>query len=232
MKNINPNVEKLLELGKESLFEVDYKELGLLYSDKEDLLSVIFDDNLHFSNKNRNYPYAPIHAIYALGKLEIEETFDEVSKLINRYDDDYLANAIVDYAKDLNCLNKINFIPSFYKALNREVKKEEVIEKTPEPVVEKEEVVEKAPEPVVAKEEVVEKAPEPIIKKEEEVIVIETDELIKEAINEMHDKDDNKPAVKKGRAPVKEPVKHIKVGRNEPCPCGSGKKYKKCCLNS
>jgi uncharacterized protein YecA (UPF0149 family) len=22
-----------------------------------------------------------------------------------------------------------------------------------------------------------------------------------------------------------------KVGRNEPCPCGSGKKYKKCCLD-
>ena len=25
--------------------------------------------------------------------------------------------------------------------------------------------------------------------------------------------------------------KTIKVGRNDPCPCGSGKKYKKCCLN-
>lgn len=24
-------------------------------------------------------------------------------------------------------------------------------------------------------------------------------------------------------------VKRIKIGRNEPCPCGSGKKYKKCC---
>jgi uncharacterized protein YecA (UPF0149 family) len=23
----------------------------------------------------------------------------------------------------------------------------------------------------------------------------------------------------------------LKVGRNEPCPCGSGNKYKKCCLN-
>ena len=23
----------------------------------------------------------------------------------------------------------------------------------------------------------------------------------------------------------------VKVGRNDPCPCGSGKKYKKCCLN-
>ncbi len=22
----------------------------------------------------------------------------------------------------------------------------------------------------------------------------------------------------------------IKIGRNEPCPCGSGKKYKKCCM--
>jgi tetratricopeptide (TPR) repeat protein len=26
------------------------------------------------------------------------------------------------------------------------------------------------------------------------------------------------------------PVRVVKVGRNEPCPCGSGKKYKKCCL--
>jgi hypothetical protein len=26
------------------------------------------------------------------------------------------------------------------------------------------------------------------------------------------------------------PARSIKIGRNEPCPCGSGKKYKKCCL--
>jgi len=25
--------------------------------------------------------------------------------------------------------------------------------------------------------------------------------------------------------------KNVKIGRNEKCPCGSGKKYKKCCLN-
>ena len=28
---------------------------------------------------------------------------------------------------------------------------------------------------------------------------------------------------------VKKPMKSTKVGRNEPCPCGSGKKYKQCC---
>ncbi len=26
-------------------------------------------------------------------------------------------------------------------------------------------------------------------------------------------------------------VKDKKIGRNEPCPCGSGKKYKQCCIN-
>ena len=29
--------------------------------------------------------------------------------------------------------------------------------------------------------------------------------------------------------PVKTEIADKKVGRNEPCPCGSGKKYKKCC---
>lgn len=36
----------------------------------------------------------------------------------------------------------------------------------------------------------------------------------------------------KGTAPTNNPVailKHNKVSRNETCPCGSGKKYKKCC---
>jgi uncharacterized protein YecA (UPF0149 family) len=30
--------------------------------------------------------------------------------------------------------------------------------------------------------------------------------------------------------PVRNPWRH--VGRNDPCPCGSGKKAKKCCLAS
>ena len=35
-----------------------------------------------------------------------------------------------------------------------------------------------------------------------------------------------------GLPPPDQPFRNQdKVGRNEPCPCGSGKKYKKCCLN-
>jgi len=34
------------------------------------------------------------------------------------------------------------------------------------------------------------------------------------------------------RAPPQPPMRVVKIGRNAPCPCGSGKKYKKCCGKS
>ncbi|MGB2727569.1 MAG: SEC-C metal-binding domain-containing protein [Halobacteriota archaeon] len=36
--------------------------------------------------------------------------------------------------------------------------------------------------------------------------------------------EDSKSKFTKGKSKEKE------IGRNDPCPCGSGKKYKKCCL--
>ncbi|MFD3155457.1 SEC-C metal-binding domain-containing protein [Haloimpatiens sp. FM7330] len=41
-------------------------------------------------------------------------------------------------------------------------------------------------------------------------------------------KEKRKEITKKWRS-SKVIVKPVKVGRNDPCPCGSGKKYKKCC---
>jgi hypothetical protein len=40
------------------------------------------------------------------------------------------------------------------------------------------------------------------------------------------------PRPNTGRAapPDHAPTKSAKIGRNDPCPCGSGKKYKKCCM--
>jgi hypothetical protein len=38
------------------------------------------------------------------------------------------------------------------------------------------------------------------------------------------------PAVPKPRVPVQRSEKKT-VGKNDPCPCGSGKKFKKCCMN-
>jgi len=46
--------------------------------------------------------------------------------------------------------------------------------------------------------------------------------------NEIFDEDTKKDLYKEAKK-ANTIVKGEKVGRNDPCPCGSGKKYKKCC---
>ena len=41
-----------------------------------------------------------------------------------------------------------------------------------------------------------------------------------------------RPSPSEGVAPLKPVLTPGKIGRNDPCPCGSGKKFKKCCLNN
>ena len=55
------------------------------------------------------------------------------------------------------------------------------------------------------------------------------DNVVKELENWAAYKEEPKP---KPKPPVKKllPKTKKKIGRNDPCPCGSGKKYKKCCL--
>ncbi|HSE73307.1 MAG TPA: SEC-C metal-binding domain-containing protein [Dongiaceae bacterium] len=54
----------------------------------------------------------------------------------------------------------------------------------------------------------------------------------RERSEEEWDEEDVDPALRFDEfmpaTPVTNPPRHI--GRNDPCPCGSGKKYKKCCL--
>jgi len=59
---------------------------------------------------------------------------------------------------------------------------------------------------------------------EERKVAIERDEFIKRMV--LH------PSVKQLRRRPVHPDAVGRVGRNEPCPCGSGKKFKKCCLTS
>lgn len=40
----------------------------------------------------------------------------------------------------------------------------------------------------------------------------------------------NPPKIKPKRFNPRQLKKQSKIGRNDPCPCGSGQKYKKCCL--
>lgn len=49
-------------------------------------------------------------------------------------------------------------------------------------------------------------------------------------IYEMENIYPNIPSKKLKRGTYVEVRTEPKIGRNSPCPCGSGKKYKKCCL--
>ncbi len=50
----------------------------------------------------------------------------------------------------------------------------------------------------------------------------ERERIVRQLYASHHDKDIGHQPVRRGK----------KVGRNEPCPCGSGKKYKKCCART
>lgn len=62
--------------------------------------------------------------------------------------------------------------------------------------------------------------------------MVETDEADEEAI-EMSEEDMEEALKQLRKFLVKEPQRRVtpKIHRNEPCPCGSGKKYKKCCMD-
>jgi preprotein translocase subunit SecA len=62
-------------------------------------------------------------------------------------------------------------------------------------------------------------------------VLIESEERAEKAGKERHRRYEreeiNCAAVADKQKPVQ--ASSRKIGRNEPCPCGSGKKYKKCC---
>ena len=73
------------------------------------------------------------------------------------------------------------------------------------------------------------------------VVSVQTEERLKEVASIFEengwkytiglepDKPEDITALERLLNPPKPKIAEKKVGRNEPCPCGSGKKYKKCC---
>ena len=62
--------------------------------------------------------------------------------------------------------------------------------------------------------------------KEWEENVVEKEELIRKNRVDDYNQENFSPV-----KAITSEDNNIKIGRNDPCPCGSGKKYKKCCMN-
>ena len=68
-----------------------------------------------------------------------------------------------------------------------------------------------------------------LLEKDPKVSAVQHEEwvaMLPSAIREIHE---FWLPVRRAEAEVSQAAKSQKVGRNEPCPCGSGKKYKRCC---
>ena len=55
--------------------------------------------------------------------------------------------------------------------------------------------------------------------------------MFSESEEEVPDKKDFDELIRMWEREEDKPIHKTKIGRNDPCPCGSGKKYKFCCLN-
>lgn len=56
-----------------------------------------------------------------------------------------------------------------------------------------------------------------------EIVQALTHEEMSGKLQALHGRDMNNPNISR--------ITQTKVGRNQPCPCGSGVKFKKCCLS-
>jgi len=62
--------------------------------------------------------------------------------------------------------------------------------------------------------------------------LVQEDEIDRQALARKQQQQEEAMQMRHGEGPAEQqPVRRegAKVGRNAPCPCGSGKKYKKCC---
>jgi len=225
------DIQKIFTLGTQGLDEkgIDYQELGLEFIDSDELVLVALDETLHYNdNIDGASLYAPIHAIKALTQFKYEKAFDPIAHLISQYeDDDYLADALISYAKVLDRVDNIKSMitnnslselasDTLYKALHKEELQAE------------EEARIKAENEAKANAE-----KEARIKAENEAKANAEEEARIKAENEAKAEEipleESEPVTIKDVQPV---ASYGKVGRNEPCPCGSGNKYKKCCMNN
>lgn len=55
--------------------------------------------------------------------------------------------------------------------------------------------------------------------------------MFEQPVREKSSEKDMEKFLRSVAAQQNRPVPKVKIGRNDPCPCGSGKKYKHCCLN-
>jgi uncharacterized protein YecA (UPF0149 family) len=62
--------------------------------------------------------------------------------------------------------------------------------------------------------------------------MVDIKKIARDAQERYHGRHGKFPAPHMMTLSAPKPIRVVKIGRNETCPCGSNKKYKKCCIGS
>lgn len=252
--------QKLLQHGSDNLmrtkkFSLDYEKMGFTQDDAKLLTEIALDNNLEFFNaEDEKIAYAPPHAIMALAQLKIVEPFEAILERIEFFEeDDYYLNAALRYFTALGNQKTDTLIQYFLdktKSHYNRMLVYESLEKTVLNYPDLTKKIEKASvEYLQRDDELFDSLNAVVIFTLIDISKAQHIELIRKVfatkpVDIFYDGDLEDIEIRLGlrekRATKRKKMFDFmdlveednteKIGRNEPCPCGSGKKYKKCCL--
>jgi len=249
------------DLMRTERFTPDYKEIGFNEDDIANLIEIGLDTDLKFTNsEDEKELFFPCHAIQVLGQLGVLEPFDEFLKRLDDFiDDDYYRSAVLYYLRKVG-QKKIKELIAYFLNPDNNIYNRMLILEALESFIEENGLLNQELEDAFTEylrrdsefddglnamaifalinisgakhidliREVFETKPVDIfyagdledIEMRVGLREKRSNPREKNIFQKLMEMDNNVPI-------ISEP----KIGRNDPCPCGSGKKYKKCCLN-
>ena len=251
-------VSKLLTCG--SLLEdpgpIDYQKLGVSQEDIPELIKMSADEDLNQADSDSDEVWAPVHAWRALGQLRAVEAIPTLVELIARVDehDDWAGEEIPRVLAMIGepAIEGLKrFLRDKEKSSNARAVVTEALTKVGTENPETRDACVALLETELARFdendsylngflvaalldlEAVEALATMEVAHQRDCVdltICGDFEDVEIALGVRKERSTPKPQLWHFGPPVQQATAK-KVGRNEPCPCGSGKKYKKCCLN-
>ncbi len=236
---------------------IDYSTLGISEKDIPELLELLQDLDLYYQDASLPDIWAALHAWRALGQLKAKEAVLPLLNLLEEFDDDDWFGEEVPYV--FNMIGEESIVPLkdyFYDDSKQEFPRstaaqalQRIAENIPS---KKEECIDMLSTFLSQSTSKTQELNAFVVSFLTELMVVDKIDVISDAYKRniidcsiSGDLEDAEISLGLREERTSPPRNYFgekylglpyeretkKIGRNEPCPCGSGKKYKKCCLN-
>jgi len=234
--------------------KIAYEKFGFTEDDMPTLIKIFEDEDFDAENIDETEAWAPIHTLILFGVLKLDKAIEPILKVFQLLDDldnymwDWLPTVIGVYGeKFIEPMTKFLYDES-KEEISRSVAGEALVQIGQNYLDEKGKCIKILADFLEQADEETSDLNSLIVENLVDLKAIEKIDVIKSAFDReifdvenfgaFSDFEDVEIAfgIKEKRTKpypwVQQPIKHTKIGRNDLCPCGSGKKFKKCCLGN